>query len=113
MYCASYKYELLAQSGHEAGAASQTHWPVTGGEGGPGEAAAAGRLVVVGVVEVNADWPLGGWSPLSHPGPLCRPVGQGDAQVILNRDKSYLQPPAGAEYSHCYKPPVPCPGQHW
>lgn len=88
MYCASYKYQLLAQSGHEAGAASQTHWPVTGGEGAPGEGAAAGRLVVVRVVEVNADWLLAGWSPLPRPGPLCRPIGESHAQVILKRDKS-------------------------
>ena len=57
-------------------------------EGGRGEGAAAGWLVVVRVVEVDTDWPLTGPSPDPGPGPLGCAVGEGDTEVILKRRQS-------------------------
>ena len=78
-----------AESGHEALAVCEGgQEPGSVGEGGRGEGAAAGGLVVVGVVEVDTDWPLGGPSPDPGTGPLGCAVGEGDAEVILKRRQS-------------------------
>ena len=42
---------------------------------------------MVGVVEVDTDRSLRGRRPEAGPGPLGRPVGQGDAQIVLRREQ--------------------------
>ena len=42
---------------------------------------------MVGVVEVDTDRSLRGRRPEAGPGPLGRPVGQGDAQIVLRTEQ--------------------------
>lgn len=72
-----------SRSRHEAGAVSEAGRAVLGGQRADREAAAAGGLVVVWVVEVDTDRPLSAGSPPARPRPLGCAVSQHHSEVIL------------------------------
>ena len=82
-------YEIQTESGHEAVTVCQEGRGPIGGEGRLGERAAAGWLVVMRIVEVDTDGPLGGRCPDTGPAPLDCSIGEGDAQIILNTTQRY------------------------
>ena len=80
---------MQVNSGHEAVTVCEGGRGPSVGEGRLGEGAAAGWLVVVRIVEVDTDGPLGGRSPDTGPAPLDCSIGEGDAQIILNTTQLY------------------------
>ena len=98
--------EIQTESGHEAVTVCQEGRGPGAGEGRRGERAAAGWLVVVWIVEVDTDGPLGGRSPDTGPAPLGCSIGEGDAQIILNTAQLYYRL-EGAKVLTLLQPPSP------